>query len=227
MSSRILVTSGFVALGVILAGCPKDFSYHPQDPHPDNEGFDATIQTSTPTVTLTPTPLRKRVFTTSGSYNGKFDHPTGGILIADQRCQESADAVLPSGLGGTWVALMSDSVNNAIDRIPGQGPWYRLDRMTQVFESRTGGANAITGIPMVPLDKDENGMTFGVNFTAWTGSDSGAIKAAGTSTTVFCDEWLGTGGSGMTGNVTSLTVSWIQGSMITCPGPYRLYCFEK
>ena len=48
---------------------------------------------------------------TSSSWNGNL----GGLSGADAKCQQAANA---TGLGGTWVAWLSDSTHNAKDRIP-------------------------------------------------------------------------------------------------------------
>jgi len=52
-----------------------------------------------------------RVFVTSSSWNGNL----GGLSGAGAKCQQAADA---AGLGGTWVAWLSDSTYDAKDRIP-------------------------------------------------------------------------------------------------------------
>jgi hypothetical protein len=48
----------------------------------------------------------------------------GGLEGADAMCQEAADAV--GGCDKTWVAFLSTSTVDAIDRI-GEGPWYDVN----------------------------------------------------------------------------------------------------
>ncbi|PIP18195.1 MAG: hypothetical protein COX43_00005, partial [Parcubacteria group bacterium CG23_combo_of_CG06-09_8_20_14_all_35_9] len=61
--------------------------------------------------------VAKRIFVTSEIYSGNL----GGIIGADAECQELADlANEGAGLGGTWMALLSDDSTNANseDRMP-------------------------------------------------------------------------------------------------------------
>lgn len=55
-----------------------------------------------------------------GGYNGNL----GGLAGADAKCQASADY---EELGGAWIAWLSDSTTNALDRVTSDGPWYTLD----------------------------------------------------------------------------------------------------
>ncbi len=44
-----------------------------------------------------------------------------------------ANAAAAASLGGKWVAWLSTSSTDAIDRVTGDGPWYLVDRKTLVF----------------------------------------------------------------------------------------------
>src|SRR5262245_51629174 len=72
------------------------------------------------------TPVQKRVFVTAGSWNGNLKAAgagSDGLDGANKLCQGAATT---AGLGGTWVAWLSDSTHDAKDRIADVGPWYRL-----------------------------------------------------------------------------------------------------
>lgn len=60
-----------------------------------------------------------RIFITSGNWTGTF----GSLAQADLHCQDFADQ---ASLGGTWKALISDSTENAADRLSITGPIRNL-----------------------------------------------------------------------------------------------------
>ena len=160
----------------------------------------------------------KRVFVTLGGWNGNFkgSGTSSGLAVADKRCQDAANS---QSLGGKWVAWLSDSTTNAIDRIADVGPWYRLDgRM--VFANKAG----LTGNPMVVINMHEDGTTNNILFP-WTGTNANGTKA-----TNNCNNWTD-GSAGMTGecgSTNSTTGAWTAGSgACVCFIQYNLYCFEQ
>ena len=164
--------------------------------------------------------VRKRVFVTSQGWTGDLktagNSTTTGLAGADKLCQGAATA---AGLGGgPWIAWLSDTNTNAINRIADVGPWYLLDgRM--VFANKAG----LTGNPMVRLNVNENGNANSVLFP-WTGTNANGTKAA-----TNCNNWTnGTAGmQGECGNTGSTTATWTAGGPLPCFIQYNLFCFEQ
>ena len=189
----------------------------------------------------------KRVFVTSKGFAADFTQQTGisdGLAAADALCTQTAQG---SGLGGAWVAWLSSSTADAIDRIPGDGPWYRLDG-TLVFADRSELA---TG-PRVPLKIDDQVRDF-CNYdfgtpgpSVWTGTAIGGRAAIdldkdmGTSTLLTCNDWSTTTEQPVAAGIFCWTAAawtdvtgWTQWerSAPSCLSPSydrrRLYCFER
>lgn len=137
---------------------------------------------------------------------------TDGLNGADKLCNSKATA---AGLGGTWVAWLSDSTHDAIDRISDVGPWYRLDDI-KVFNSKA----AIPSGPAVPIDVNEKGLI--TNFFPWTGT-----KANGTKSTTFCTDWTVNTGNGECGSSGQSDATWTEANALSCGIGYNLYCFEQ
>ena len=70
---------------------------------------------------------RLRVFITDGRYDGNF----GSLSYADEICQQEAEAFQ---IGGKWVALLSTSTSNIIDRIDVGIPIYNMNEETTTNE---------------------------------------------------------------------------------------------
>lgn len=229
--SKFFLKFGIYLVGglfvVTLVGCPKEFSYHPQDPNNDNESFDPPTQTPTQTPTITPI-LKKRVFVSSLLYDGTFD-AMPGITGADQRCQELAAGASPAPLGGQWVAFLTDDSTAAKDRVPGEGPWYLVDKVTKVFETRTGPVNSIfNGGPLVPIDKTEHGFSLPLPYDVWTGSLADGGKGVGPGGSEWCSNWTASASNGFVGNAT-VVAEWSKSALPAqaCASNFRIYCFEK
>lgn len=190
-----------------------------------------------------PVPGAKRVFVTSLTYTGNLageGKAATGLQGADNLCASHAAA---ANLGGTWVAWLSSSTENAIDRVPDVGPWYFVDRTTKVFESKF----YIKEGPRVPLARDERGKTVASSYV-WTGTDNRGqydvrprYYAQGASFPISgCTDWT-SAGSGSVGGVharaayglASQTLAWTEAgtgyddSSADCSQQLRLYCFEK
>jgi hypothetical protein len=165
---------------------------------------------------ITPAPPRKRVFVTNAAISsGGF----GGLSGADSFCANAASA---RGLGGSWVAWMSDSMTNAIDRINDVGPWYFVDQQTLVFSSKA----AITSGPATPLQVTEFGTILTADHTegVWTGTQpNGTMRANNT-----CSDWTNTASTGSRGDPRATGPEWTQfSSNVPCTGGAHLYCFEQ
>lgn len=170
-----------------------------------------------------PAPQRTmRVFITRAQWDGN-------LLLAAQRAgarvttgRDGADALCTSaataaGLGGRWVAWISDSAVDAIDRLEDVGPWYDLFG-AKVFESKA----ALSGDPLVALTIDERGGT--TDYAAWTGTHADGTRAAQT-----CGDWASSSRSyGLCGvNNTTSGQRWSEDIVPRCNNPYNLYCFEQ
>jgi hypothetical protein len=161
---------------------------------------------------------KKRVFVTSGTWTGDLKTHGGGtdgLDGANKLCQMAATN---AGLGGTWVAWLSDSTHDAKDRIADVGPWYRVDGQ-MVFANKA----ALTGTPMVAINLTENGaMPGGTAAIPFTGTDNGGTKNANT-----CTDWTVNTGNGECGSATMNTAGWTQTGAFMCSIAYSLYCFEQ
>lgn len=226
-----IIVGGFVVL--LLAGCPKEFSYNPQDPHPDNESYmtatPALTQTLTPTSTNTPIPPYE-IFVTLGNFLGEFNGMPG-LGGADGRCQQAADTagIGISDGGRIWKAILSNGTPiHAKDRLIDFGPWHLVDGGPagggpKVFDSIIGPFPSIVTDPAVAINRDENGDPVSGGTLVWTGSNFGATAAP-----TDCTDWtintLGTfGGYGVVSN----TTTWINAGSNNCDVSGRLYCVEQ
>lgn len=145
-------------------------------------------------------------FVTSTTTTGNM----GGLAGADQMCAERA---LAAGLSGTFVAWLSSSEANAIDRLAGAGGWLRTDGKPFANDPR--------GPIYHPLALDEFGSDI------WVGSALTGTNAGGTVTPEqTCEDWTVALGSAGAGALHTTTVSWTTyygGD--TCVYPTHIYCF--
>lgn len=164
---------------------------------------------------------KKRMFETRQRFNGNLVAAVGdgavigGLAAGDALCNRAAG---DAGLGGTWTAWLSDSTVNAIDRIQGDGPWYRLDGAL-VFPDKA----ALAGNPLVELFVTEN-CTIS-DLAVWTGTLANGTKSPNT-----CDDWTSSAADvhGLCGYANTLTSNkWSEGTTPLCYGAYNLYCFEQ
>jgi hypothetical protein len=171
----------------------------------------------------------KRVFVTRGKWTGDLKtagHGASGIESANRLCQTAAAA-----LGGSWIAWVSDSKSNVLDRIRDVGPWYRLDGV-KVFDDKA----ALTGTPLVPINVNESGGSIGL-VLPWTGTFGEGIKDPG-DLNINCADWTddtdvsldgGTLGGlcGTTGVQATVGDHWTSNSFSTCASERNLFCFEQ
>jgi hypothetical protein len=151
------------------------------------------------------------VFVTTTEYQANL----GGLAGADQKCQDAADA---AQLGGTWTAWLSDSTENAIDRIP-DGQYQLLDG-TQVADDK---ADLTDGRLKAEIILAENGQE--LPGSVWTGTE-----ANGNGTVSNCNNW--------TVNSSESVGDWGFNAYVDdfwtllpppdqCSQEYRLYCFGE
>jgi hypothetical protein len=161
-----------------------------------------------------------RVFVTNQTYNGAL----GGHAGADTTCQTLATG---AGLGGTWMAWISDSTSSPSQRfsMPTLG-YYLLDG-TLVAASWT--ALTKSG-PAHPIDVTETGASLlGASTDAsktWT-----ATLTTGVLGTASCNDFgsYAVAHTGQVGHCTGTgTINWTSGyTSETCDVPNHLYCFEQ
>jgi hypothetical protein len=152
---------------------------------------------------------RKRVFVTSASFTGSL----GGLSGADARCDAAARQ---AGVRGSFTAWLSDIVIDARERIPGNGPWYRMDRSTVLFVSKA----QLESEPNAAIDMTEQGGPVAAGTAVWTGTNNG-----GTRSFSVCDNWTEFQSAGRVGVVS--TAGWTASGSISCSERARLYCFER
>ena len=171
-------------------------------------------------------PPRKRVFVTSNMSTGIM----GGRDGADALC---AAAAATGKLSGTWIAWLSqggEPVPHAVDRIPHDGPFHRLDDVI-IAQNKEQLKSGSLLAPIITTETGEILMSPSrENARVWTGTVSNGTFAAD------CNKWS-TSSSVVFGTMGSLT--YITNGIWTNnggPGPGfanwgcqtrgRLYCFE-
>ena len=171
-------------------------------------------------------PPQKRVFVTSTMSTGIL----GGRKGADALC---AAAAATGKLPGTWIAWLSQSgelIPNAIDRIPHDGPFYRLDGVLVAQDKArlaSGTLNAPiitteTGALLTSPSREEARVWTGTvsngtlvnDCNQWSSSSSVVFGTLGSLTYITNGIWTNNGGPG------AGFTSW------GCQTRARLYCFE-
>jgi hypothetical protein len=162
-------------------------------------------------------PPGKRVFATAQTVLGDMNEATTGVfglLGGDLFCNRAA---VTAGIGGSWRAWLSDSSNNAFDRVLG-GPWYRTDGQ-MAFANRA----ALASGPLVPLDRDENGSPLPADQLVFTGTGTSGQWAG-----MDCAGWSTSSmGVGVNGDADSTNTLWTIVGAIPCNTGAHLYCFEQ
>ena len=182
-----------------------------------------------PAMSITTSPNGKKiVFLTSASYSGDLQTASGhatGAAAGDALCTTAAEAAL---LGSHWRAWLSDSTQNAIDRIDDVGPWY-LSTGERAFNNK---ANLAT-TALTVIEADENGKSVG----SWDGSQHHLCLDRHSnrrrSPLSNCSDWSSANGndSGAAGAF-DMPDQWTgsDGSSVSCDGlGYRmhLYCLQQ
>ena len=163
-----------------------------------------------------------RVFVTSTDYDGDL----GGLAGADDECQAAADT---AGLGGgPWIAWLSDSTGDAIDRIP-NGRYRLLDVLA---------ATLVLDDTVVALDKDDllsgpvnlrnliNIDEFGQE--RWAKPYTGT-NVNGTANPDHCNNWTDNTAeaSGRYGTNDQTDMDWTTNGTGQCTDARALYCFGE
>ncbi len=154
--------------------------------------------------------VRMHVFVTSGVYDGKL----GGLSGADAKCALAAQSV---NLGGTYVAWLSSSTADAIDRITDVGPWVDLTGQV-VFNNKA----MVTLAPLTAVGTSEQGTSVGGSQYVWTGTNTGGRHAAD-----HCYDWTANYNSQAIVGSVYQTTGWTDSGYQSCGVQHHLYCFEQ
>ena len=182
----------------------------------DDFGFTPTgMSTATPTATPTPAPPANRVFVTSATTDGDL----GGIAGADATCNGLAST---AGLGGSWVAWLSTTTLDAVDRLtPGSGPFVRAVDGTKIADDI---GDLTDGSLDVAIEDDENGTNVGFR-AVWTATAADGLYGG----TGDCNGWTSNSSTfrAMIGSAGRSTSLWTAVRTEDCDlSSARLYCFE-
>jgi hypothetical protein len=188
---------------IVLAGCGR-IAF---DPLGDGDGGIGGGDAGGPDAFF-PFPNANRVFVSRTATTGAL----GGLAGADQLCQQDAT---DAGLPGTYVAFVSTSTVNAIDRIVGSRGWVRTDGAPVLDQVGELSGGRVFNVP----DRDASG---GISRVAvWTGSLAAGIP----STFGMCSDWSTTTGNGALGDSGHSQPALIAGSMGPCTASHHLLCF--
>jgi hypothetical protein len=153
-----------------------------------------------------------RIFVTQDVWFGTF----GSIEAADILCQTTADN---ADLGGTWVALISDSSTNAIDHVVIDGSIENMLGIevaadaTQLWSGLLGGAITYTEHGEMSLE------------LAWTGTGPDGLVGS-----FHCEDWTPSSDStkGTVGDPTATNSSWVSIAWEFCQtSQHALYCISQ
>jgi hypothetical protein len=183
----------------------------------------ATAVTPTPTLspipTATATPQFNRVFVTTTLQNGAL----GGLAGADAICAARATA---ASLPGTYVAWLSTSTVNALDRLGSAKGFVRVDGKPFANSATDIVANKIFN----PLRIAEDGSDVSASIvpgsstlTVYTGTLGDGTVATGDT----CSDFGSTAGSARRGEISGGPVTWTARQNSNCTTARRLYCFEN
>ena len=178
---------------------------------------DVTV-TADRTVTATfTTEAQNYAFVSSTQFAASF----GGVAGADAECQKLAtDADLP----GTYVAWISDTTSDAIDRIPmTAGGWLRTDGRPFALSR----AALLAGELLHPLRVTETGQDMPMTETVFTNTMETGVYGPIISNIDACADWTSADSSlhsvGL-GASTSTKIAWTRSVSTGCANMARLYC---
>lgn len=171
-----------------------------------------------PTNIPTPTP-KNRVFVTSTTYSGNL----GGLVGADAKCQERANA---ANLGGVWKAWLSDgSLSPSVRFIPSNYPYVRLDG-ARIADNWT---DLVDGSLNTYINITEFGTPY--NSEVWSNTKTDGT-AKYTTANATCSNW--TSSSNYSWAIRGVSwhsdVTWTDGGdslSLACNSSQRFYCFEQ
>lgn len=167
----------------------------------------------------------KRMFVTSGRYDGNFKTlgaGSDGLDGADRLCTTVAQG---AGISGSYKAWLSSSTNDAIDRIADVGPWYQVTFDGTQIKTFNNKAN-LTGTPMVTIEYTERGDSV-LNGCVWTGTVTGGRKSLDTCSSFSDSSYSAHGKVGRASTTDWTDSTCVSASSDSCSNKYHLYCFEQ
>lgn len=151
----------------------------------------------------------------------------GGLAGADAICQAHADA---AGLGGTYMAWLSDAVDSPATRFTREGgPWVRVDGalIANSWDDLVDG-ELIFSLDVTEVGENPPDSTSQCGPQAvWTntGPDGHGISSGSS-----CDNWTDTSSTssawGNHGSPNNWAI-WCSGGTIACQTASPLYCFQQ
>jgi len=158
------------------------------------------------------------VFVTSNRFNGG---QIGGLEGADDKCQAEADL---AGLSGTYVAWLSDSTTDAVNRLSNpSGLPYELVSGATIADNVD---DLIDGEVPAFINVDAFGTTQKRGNRVFTGTGTNGKRAG-----PWCDDWT-SGEKGANGRLAvmdsrSAAKFWTNRGPSSCGSSWRLYCFQQ
>lgn len=195
MKSKIFLA--ITATSLLFLGCQKGINALTS-----SSGFKSSVKTS------------NKIFITNAAYQGNL----GGISGANETCFTAARA---AGLDGTWMAWVSTSTSNVIDRVRSEGPWTFVGGETVAFQNLAQFATD----PTFPIMVNEYGVTLndGDDFV-WTGTYQGGTVNSNFSN---CSDWTSTSGEAQYGRAMYNNFHWTQDNHTSCASSFHLICIEQ
>jgi hypothetical protein len=155
----------------------------------------------------------RAVFVSSVTYSSDL----GGLAGADAKCNALAAA---AGLGGTYLAWLSDGVDSPDTRFAKIGPYVTVlsDVIAVDWDDLTDG-DIGTQIRYSEIGSSISDQVFTNVATDGTTQDA----------TDHCQGWTSadSGDSGNYGNTVSTQFGWTNSGTIACGSMERIYCFEQ
>ena len=152
-----------------------------------------------------------QVFVTNDSFDGDF----GGLAGADLECTNAARRV---GLGGDWVAWLSDAAGLGARNRIADSQYILLDG-TIIADN----LNDLTdGMIRAPINVTETLAVVPGRGLVWTGT-----RGNGTTGTATCNSWTSTDGIGNVGQTDQTDSLWTLAQDRDCGLTNRLYCFSE
>jgi hypothetical protein len=168
----------------------------------------------------------KTVFVTTTTYLGNL----GGLVGADAKCNERAQA---AGLSGSYTAWLSDSTTLATDRIThASAPYMLVDgtKLADNYADLSCQANSIFGFDCLQhaINLHEDG-TFrdAVAGASFTGTTIDTNTGAYIKSTANCENWSTSVGYGTFGDPRYTEQNWTSSGNAECTNPnMHLICFQ-
>lgn len=171
-------------------------------------------------------PANQRVFLSSAMFDGNFaadyngESFANGLDGADYRCQNLAEG---AGLGGKWMAILSDDAEKAKDRLLLYDNGAVIDVLGNSIHSIS--TSIWLGL-QAGIKLNELGADIGANIT-WTATRVGGENRVGSS----CNNWTSAenadfGGYGLSN--TTAAADWLgNAGSLGCANSFRIYCLEQ